>query len=253
MAVTTYTGNDIVAAALAELGVLGIGETLGAAEANDGFKMLNKLIDAWALQPRLKYYTARSVHSLVANTQTYTLGDGGTFDRQRPERIEGWSVIPDDDATDVQEIPMGRATTAAEWQAISQKSQTGAWPREMWPDNAWAAGLMTLSFWPIPDNSDVDIVLYTKEGLTELASKTASVSYPKGYIRAMEVHLALRLAPRYGAVAAVTPDLRHEAVTLLADIKRINTRPRRAVMRPEMMEHRYHWRQGYDLYNDTGR
>jgi hypothetical protein len=256
MAETTYTGNDLIKAALFELGAIGIGDTPTAEQSDWAKGLLNKMINSWRNKPSMGHVRSRNVYNLAASTATYTLGDGATFDQPRPQRIIAWSVIPDDDATTVQEIPMGPPATQLEWQSVSQKAQTGARPHVMWPDWDWntSTGYMTLSFSPVPDNGDVDVVLYTLGHLAELSSLTTDISFPPGVARLLETHLALRLSSGLGGAARVTPDLRAEAKELMADFRRMNTRNEKAQYRPEMFGHHQLGRsRSWNVYTDSYR
>src|SRR3990167_7047001 len=156
----SYTGTQIARSALREIGVLDPIEAGDAEQLTDALDVATDLIDTWRTMRLTVRGITRTVYSLAANTQTYTIGTGGAFAQDYPTKIVRWGVIPDDDAADPVEHPMGRPLNFEEWSRVRVKSTTGAYPTQMYDDLRWASGLGTLSFYPIPDNGDVDVALY---------------------------------------------------------------------------------------------
>jgi len=192
------TGRNIVRDALRELGVVMPHETPEATLLQAGLDAANDLLDTWAAKRLTIGGTTISSYSLVSGTASYTIGDGATFDQPYPTVILAWSVIPDDDAADPLEIPMGRPLNAEEWQQIAVKSTTGAYPTRLYFDDLYAAGFGLVYVYPVPDNNDVDIKLYAKvPAVTSLAVNT-SYDFTRGYMRALKLTLAEELASRFG-------------------------------------------------------
>lgn len=229
----TYTGTQLVTAALRELGVLGSTATASGDRLSDGITVGSDLLDSWRTEHLLVSGITIATYSLVSGTQSYTIGSGGTFDQTYPTAIELWSVIPDDDAADPNEIPMGRPLTYAEWQQIRVKSSTGARPTSLYYDRAWAAGVGNILVYPIPDNNDVDIKLYAKvPAITSLVAGT-SYNLAPACARAIKLNLALELADRYGAGGIVSPRLEQRAADAKMLWKRSNIIPKESPMRGE--------------------
>src|SRR3990167_2871155 len=153
-------GSEIATDSLRELQVLDPTATASGEQLEDALRAAADLLDTWRIDRLTIGGVTRSVYSLVADTQSYTIGPSGTFDQAYPTAIERWSVIPDDDATDVVEWPRGRPVTEAAWQGIAQKSLTAAYPHTLWFDRSYASGLGNCLFYPVPDHGDVDLVLY---------------------------------------------------------------------------------------------
>src|SRR3990167_2496617 len=121
------------------------------------------------------------------------MGWGGTFSRDWPQSIEYWSRIPDDDATDPVEQPMGRPLTYDQWQQVRVKTLDAAYPNKMFFDRQFSAGLGNCLFHPIPDNNDVDVVLYTfVPAIISLVSGTTYNLGP-GVAMAIKTNLAVEL------------------------------------------------------------
>jgi hypothetical protein len=191
------------------------------------------MLDSWRTERLTVPSVTRSVYNLTANTQTYTIGSGGTFNQDYPESIALWSVIPDDDATHPLELPMGEPYTYDQWQQLRIKSQTGPHPTRMYFDHAFAAGLGNLLFHPIPDNNDVDIVLYQRiPALTALVAGTQYNLRP-GYALAIKLNLAIAIAERNSAT--VSDKLEKRAATAYGSIKRANIRHLQTPIRAEFV------------------
>jgi hypothetical protein len=242
----SITGANICRQALREIGKLDPTETGEAELLDDTIEVATNFIDLW----RRKHLTisgiTRTVYSLVSGTQSYTIGSGGTFNQAWPTAIERWSVIPDDDATDPVEQPRGRPYTWAEWQAIRVKTQDGPYPSVMYWDRRYASGLGNLLFHPIPDNNDVDVVLY--DAVPDITSLVLDTTYdlPPGLTQALILTLAVRLGHRHGKT--VSADLKTEAREALGAVKAANHIPRETPIRPEFSIGRRHV--ATNLYTD---
>jgi hypothetical protein len=216
------TANDLISRTLHTIGVLASGEVATGDEMNDSLTVLNNMIDTWATERLTIYTVARTVFDLSSGTQDYTIGTGGTFNIVRPVWIVGASIITDKtaSATEKIELPIAQAVTPTEWQEVTLKGLQSTYPMEMYYDKNWTSGLATISLWPIPNNANVQLVLYTPTALTAFADLTTAYTFPPGYEEAMRYQLALRLAPEFGA--QVTPDVRMLASDTFANIKRVN-------------------------------
>ena len=229
----TYTGTELARGALREIGILDPTEDGLAEQINDAITVGTDLIDEWRTSKLTISGVTRSVYSLTSGTQSYTIGSGGAFNQDWPTRIEFWSRIPDDDATDPVEQPMGRPYTYEQWQQVRIKTQDAAYPDKMYYDAAWAAGLGTCLFHPIPDNNDVDVVLYAYiAAITSLASGT-SYNLRPAYAMALKTNLAVEIADRNGR--EVPPSLLSRARRSIASLKRHNKIILQTPIRPEFV------------------
>lgn len=229
------TGRDLVAQSLRLLGALATGETLSASEATDGLAALNQLLDSWSTEEMIIPNIVREVFPLAANTQTYTMGPGGTFSTPRPIRIVN-AELQILSASPVIEYPI-RILTEAEYARIVLKGfqSTLAW--ELYDDGAFP--LRSLTLWPVPAAGN-NLVLYSEKPLANLAL-TDTISLPPGYFRALRYNLAVDLAPEYGKEASQT--IAAIAVESKATIKRANFTPTYLALDPalQVMGHRGAW------------
>lgn len=68
------TCNDIIAAALNDIGASAAGEPLDPALAQNAFDTLNDLLDLWSNERLMIYYVSEIIHTLVSGTYQYTIG-----------------------------------------------------------------------------------------------------------------------------------------------------------------------------------
>lgn len=232
----TYTGTEIARAALREIGVLDPIEAGHAEQLDDARAVGADLLDTWRTEKLTISGVTRAVYSLTTDLQSHTIGSGGTFNQDYPTAILRWSVIPDDDAADPIEHPMGRPLTDDEWQAIRVKSTTGAYPTRMWYDKRYSAGLGRCLFYPIPDNADVDVVLYALvPAITALEANTSYDLQP-GAARALKLNLAVELGlGRYAREGGLPDGLERRAAQAKGAWKRSNLVPRESGIRREFL------------------
>lgn len=232
----SYTGTQICRSAVREAGIIDPVEAGHAELIEDARVAGTDLIDTWRLQKLTIAGVTRSVYSLTLNTQSYTIGTStAAFGQDYPASIDLWSVIPDDDATDPVEKPRGKPLTYDQWQQIRVKSLTASEPTDMWFDRRYAAGVGNCLFYPIPDNGDVDVVLYSR--IPAITSLVAATTYDlrHGYIRALKLGIALELAMsgKYAVPDTTVVKLERRFHDAFGWLKRANYIPREAPIRPE--------------------
>lgn len=83
------TSLAIITASLSDCGVIGIGESIEAAIAQDCFRRLNNMLSGWRTQYGTVTSIDRLVFPLTTNQQTYTIGLGGDFNVPRPLTVAG--------------------------------------------------------------------------------------------------------------------------------------------------------------------
>ena len=207
------TADDLLKSALRRIGVLASGETYTTQEGLDGLAVLYALIDEWRTQRLTVLTQARSTYTLTANTASYTVGVGGTFNQQRPLWWDAVTYIQDDGS----EMPLRVIYLADEW-ARKDKTLTATVPTAVYVNTNYS--LTTLTFYPIPTTAVSVALYYPASHLTSIASLTTAVSVPPGGWNALRYNLALELSEEYGK--APTPLLLKRAAESLANFKRVN-------------------------------
>jgi hypothetical protein len=186
--------DAVITPALKEVGVLSIGETPTAEDANDALVSLNQLIDQWAAERLMVYTTTRTTHSITANDGTYTLGATGDITIARPMFLEGVSILETSSDPD-QETPLDRLTEDA-YAAIVEKALTSTNPTAFYYNPTFPTG--TLSLFPVPTSTTLTLVLYHPTAVTSFSALSTTVSLPPGYERMLRKNLAVELLPSYG-------------------------------------------------------
>lgn len=213
LAVGTQTVRDLIQVAFLKLGILAEGEPLSAAQAAQGLRCLNSLLDAWALERLLVYVIDRQTFATVAGTQAYTLGPGGVWNTTplygagtpRPVAIQSawWQDTYGNelplDVLDDQAYQSLTVRTLASMQALALKY-----------DADFPLGKVFL--WPKP-SSVATIVLYLWRPWNAAQTLDTALSFPPGYQRLLEFNLAVELSSEYPGT------LRPELAVLASEAK----------------------------------
>lgn len=184
--------------ALIEIGVYAPADTIPAVDIQFALRTFNRMMSLWNTEELTVYSVNRTAFNLVAGQQTYTLGTGGDFNIPRPVRVDSASVLITANQPYPLEIPI-EILNDQQWQNLSLK-QTPS----VFPVYCWITGDMPLNnvwFWPVPQDSTVQFVMYAWGQVQPFTSLTTEVSLPNGYDEAIVSNLALMLSPSYG----VTP------------------------------------------------
>lgn len=212
------TVREIVGDALIELGANGPADAMTAEDGAYALRALNRMVQKWSTEELTIYTVNRDLYALVAGTASYTLGTGGTWNSARPARIQMAAVMVNT-ARPI-EIPV-QILTDEEWRDIAVKTTPSTFPTKI-----WATGnvpLNTIYCWPVPQDSTVQMVLYTWGRVNEFASLNDTVVLPLGYEEALVTNLAVALSNSYGM--QVGPTLQQRAMASKAAIESLNVDP----------------------------
>jgi hypothetical protein len=226
-AITTF--RDLIRLALQSFGAIEQGEDVSADEENDALMVMNEMLDDFSTESLLIYTVQRRVYNLAGITQTYTYGPGGNWDPTPdvPAPIEDVYIMLQQANAQTTELPV-RIVSYDEWAAIPVKSTQSPIPLQVWID--YQNPLCNFSFYPIPNNSSYQIVLYTWQTLGQVTNITNSIIFPKGYASLIRKNLALRLLPHYGKSRTDEPDIAVEASEAKKRVKLINQRMKTLLM-----------------------
>lgn len=212
------TVQTIALAALKEIGVIAQGETMPDADFDDCLAAFNRLVDQWAAERLAIYTTTRTVWTITASDQDYTVGVGGDVNVARPVFVDHIN-FQDTSQSPTLELPMS-PLTEDEYASIRLKQQTSTYPR-WWYYNP-THPLAALRLWPMPTSTTLQGVLYAPQAIAQFSAIGDAVTVPPGYERAMVKALALEIAPSYGA--QVTPLLVAQAEDAKAVVRAANKR-----------------------------
>jgi hypothetical protein len=212
------TVRDLIKSSLRLIGAVATGETPSSVEQSDALAALNDMLDTWSTEKLMVYAIVREEFSLVAGTQSYTIGTSGTFNTSRPVVIED-ATIEDQSSSPTVERPV-QVLNVDEWSAISTKDLSSEIPTKIYIEDGFP--LSTIYLWPKPSTTN-KLVLYSRKPLTSFSTVGDTVSLPPGWSEALRFNLAVRLAMEYGK--APNELILAGATETKENIKRLNMKP----------------------------
>lgn len=212
------TARDLIKGSLRLLGVLATGENPSAEEQAEAFLALNEMLDSWSNEKLVINAKTREEFSLVAGTQSYTIGTGGVFNTPRPLRIEN-AMLEDQSISPTIEYPVD-IINEDQWAAIQIKDLGAQLPTKLYYETTSPLGVIYLYPKPTAANK---LVIYPWKPLTSFASVNTTVDMPPGYYKALRYNLAVMLSPEYGR--PVDQMVLSEAMESKENIKRMNVQP----------------------------
>lgn len=179
------TASDIITRAGKALGYLGRTEVLSAGDANDGLVVFNAMLDSWSNERLLSYVVLQRSFSLVAGTQTYTIGSGGVINSTRPSNVLS-AFVRDSNNND---YPM-RIVPNDVWDNIGLKTITSQIPDTLFYDPQYPLGVINI--FPIPL---LPYTVYFDSTLDQVDATglTSTISMPVGYELAYVLNLAIEM------------------------------------------------------------
>lgn len=215
------TARSIITDAYLEIGVIPFGSALSDGLASLGLGRLQMLINAWKAEQCALFLQERQVFTLTAGTSTFTIGDGGDIDTQRPVWIEGVNyIVPGSTGqTGTVEVPMAPLSND-QYMALSIKDLESGLPQQFYYNATVPLG--TMFIWPTV-TQDVDLAVYLQQGIDEPATLDTVVLGPPGYSEAFLYQLALRLCGPTGR--PIPPQLPAMAASAFLRMQRPNADP----------------------------
>lgn len=217
----SITATAIITTALANDGIIGVGETPTAAMLADGLSRLDSLLEQWRTQYLVGPFQSRQVFSTVANQSTYTIGPTGNWATTKPQEITGAGLLLKS-VTPYVEIPRTVLTDDA-YEAIQIKTLTSTLFTAVYFNFEYANDLATVFLWPTPTTNQNDVVLYSQDLIVGFGDLTTARVMPAGYSNALEWNLAEEILAPYGVQdASIVRKVEMKAARTLANIKRQN-------------------------------
>lgn len=249
MATTLFS---LATVALTDIGVLGAGQTMNAAQGQDALTRANRMLKAWSVQPLTIPVIKRHVFDTVVGKGSpdnpYTVGTGGDLDMKRPNLLRAAAELQNADTANEVEIPRAILTWDAyayvQVKRITQSLITSFYYRPDFED-----GFGRLFVWPIPSDTTYKIVLYADDQLDEFAGLHVALDLPPAAEEAIQYGLAERLLPSYAVPSEVKQDIKALARSSLAVFKRSNTKLVDLPTDPALTTNR---RYGYNIVTGTG-
>lgn len=188
------TGRQIIQGAMRAIGASAAGETPDGTEFRDCFQLLNQLLDDFKNDRLLIPHTTIATYTLSAGVARYTIGPGGDFDTIRPQVIDAAAVYPD--PADAREVRL-EVYAQDRWARVLNKTMPGAYPRILYYDHAYSAGLGAIDVSPVPETGTVRLVLWTPQPLGTFATLDTSYDLAPGMARLLRLNLAVEIAPEF--------------------------------------------------------
>jgi hypothetical protein len=211
------TASSMILHSLRLLGEKPVGGTLTNNEQVDYLADLNSMLESWSLDGLLIYQLLQESLALTVSVGSYTIGTGGAFNTTRPNKIVDPCFTRDASSID-REI---RIVDAPTYGRIGNKTLDGGYPRYMFYDSAWSAGLGTINLYPEPI-AGLTLYINSWKQLQSFSSISTTLSLPPGYQRAIEYNFAIEAA---GGFISVPPEVAKVALESKAAIERVNSKP----------------------------
>lgn len=186
------TALQIVTAALKKSGVIGVGQTAAAEDANDAFDDLNDMVAQWQ-RKRWLVYRLVDVLFLSTGAVSYTVGVGGNFNVARPDRLEAAFVRLTSSNLPV-DMPLTLLQSREDYNRVRLKTQSG-YPYWIFYDPAFPTGAVYP--WPVATAGLYEIHLTLKEQLGAFANLNSTVNLPPEYTAALKWNLTARICMSY--------------------------------------------------------
>ena len=213
------TAQDLIQAAMEELGVYASGEVVTAADFSRGLWVLNGMLDSWSNESLFCYAIQETSFLLVPGQAAYTLGPGGQINAPRPLRVLDGAGVAYIQDTNLNNYPVS-VIPRDMWNQIGLRANTSNIPDTMFFDPQFPLAIINIFPVPLlPYTMFFDAYLQ----LVDFATLTQVLSLPPGYQDAIQHNLAIRLKPFFKD-AQIDPIIIELASQTKAAVKRNNIR-----------------------------
>lgn len=219
------TGKDLVTRALRTLGIYGQTDPVEAPDLQQGFELLNELVDSWAIQPLTVLTVNRQVYDLVAGqggpSNPYTYGPGGDWDTgsaARPPSIQDANLILNTSSPAV-EIPIAVLTTDM-YAAQPIKELSNALPVTLYYNDT--VPLAQVFFWPVPTQAANQIALYVPAVTAAFTNLSTLYVCPPGYLKAFRLCLCEAMLTGWAVPLEIAARIPMQAAEALAQLQSSN-------------------------------
>jgi len=210
------TVDDIIKAALEELGVVPIGEAAAITTEfkAKGLAKINAMLQDWAVEGMKLHALTKNSVTLVSGTASYTIGASGAFNVRRPVELVD-AVL-----TESTGVFRSLAVYNALFRYRDYRTYPTGIPDEVYYDPAWTLG--TMNFYPTPDAAYA-VDLHSLVSIVEFAASTETIALPPEYENPLVLNLAMRLMSSFGKSDALLEKnaLRAEATLFTNNSKRL--------------------------------
>ena len=203
--------DDIISAALRQLGRLGAGATPTTEDKTNLLFALNLIIKSLVADGYLLFGYKQASGPTVASAATRTIGPtGANIAAPKPARIvQAW--IRDANNFDIQLTQLSRA----DYNAMSAKSATGR-PVNFYYDNQTVSGstwnnIGTVTLWPTPDSSAYTLFLSYQAPLQDVGAGATQFELPQEWFLPLQWILADEVCMQYNVNEQKTSMIQQKA------------------------------------------
>ncbi len=214
------TVRTIATDALMEIGAIGQGETMSAADAALALLRFQNQIDGFAADRLTLSVQGALAVTWPASTSTQTIGPGGNIAAQRPVWINTINYVIPGTSPAVESVmaPLNEDQYAQ----LTIKALQSGLPQQYFYQTSIDTAVGTLFIWPQP-TQQLTLMLYAPQAVGVPISLDSIVSGPPGYQEAFMYLLALRCCTPFAKpVPPLLPKMAADAYALL---KRQNVEP----------------------------
>jgi len=205
---------DIVSRALRLGGWVDPGSTVGPGEMASGIEALNGLLKGLATTEQGLYKTIGETFDLVADTGSYAIGSGQTFDTVLPYKIHSAYVSVDDI-----DYPLS-IDNLRDYDLLDDKTITGV-PTRLYFDRGPETG--TIYLYTVPSLSTYDLTIRSSKPLTDYVLSSEDLGLPPEYEQMLPFNLAVDLQGEFGG--QLSPIVMQRAQQTLSMLKRVHLQP----------------------------
>jgi hypothetical protein len=227
--------------ALRRVGALGAGETADSDDLATAREHIDEMLNTWQTQKLVVLVTEQVSIPLITLRPFYTIGDGGDFDRQRPEWVERMSYVLNASTSQPLEKPLS-VIDLGQWQGIPVKSTQSTLPQVVYYEPSFPLG--KLYTWPLYIGSDTELKGYFPTTFDGFVSDSGVHDFAPAYVQAMVWGLTALLLTNFPRSDKESDRIEKRAAKTLGDLKRVNIRPQQISVDPALVGSRRH-----DFYN----
>ena len=177
----------------------------------DGLVSLNDMLDSWSIDRTYVFSIKSETFNLIPGTVSYSIGQTGTFNTDRPNKITNVKVT-----INGVNYPLSQLTDRSDYDNIAIPTNQGV-PLYYYYDTPYPLG--TLFLYPVI-NQAATITIDSLQKLSNFADLTTQYTFPSGYNRAIRTNLAIETASEDNS--SILPSLMQIAMESKAAIKRLN-------------------------------
>lgn len=183
---------------------------LSPSEQQEILDILNHMVDGWGIENLMFLFTMRTVVSVSAGKYIYSVGPGGDWDIEVPNKINtAGFILQKDQGQSESELQMTIITSYQQYAEFVAKKVQASFPLVLYyqltmggnPQSGPVSPFGSATLWPVPSadsasNQGAYVALYTPGRVQEFTSFDDVLCVPKGWREMIMYNLAIRVHQR---------------------------------------------------------